>query len=247
MPHKSKVVTALFLLILGGCVSNNRSSTEKSDEELAELYLQMGVGYFELGKDRVAMEKLQYALKLDDNNSEVYDALAVLYQRREEFDKAKRYFEKALDLAPHDPGTMNNYGLFLCDLGEYDKGMQYLKESLAMPINSRKWFALTNIGMCEYNHGSRASAESYLREALQQNSAYAPALQQMMIISYDKRNYMSAKGFLQRYLQIAKHNAKTLYYAMLIERSLGDTRKADEYKRQLVDKFPLSKEAKQIL
>ena len=64
---------------------------------MAELYLQMGIGYYELGKNNVAMERLQHALKLDDKNSGIHDAIAVLYQKLEEYDKAKYHFKEAMD------------------------------------------------------------------------------------------------------------------------------------------------------
>ncbi len=236
----------LVALLLNACASSDHKKQEKSDHEIAENYLQMGVGYMELGKNRIALQRLQHALQLDEDNSEIHNALGVLYQNLGDAKRAEQYFGQSLDLNPDNVSAKNNYGRFLCDQGLYDKAMVYLNEALAAPMNTRKWFALTNIGICKYNRNETGVAERYLREALQKNPNYAPALQQMIAVSYDKKNYISAKGFLERFLARSKHTPKTLYYAMLIEMSLGNTEKADRYKATLLEKFPLSKEAQRL-
>lgn len=237
----------LCLLFVSGCVSDNLNKTERPDKEVAETYLQMGVGYMELGKYNVAMERLQYALKLDDDNASTHDALAVLYQKLNDDKEAVAHFKKSLKLDPDNPSAKNNYGRYLCDKGQYQEGMNYLKESLNMPTNSRRWYALTNIGICEYNHGKRVQAEQYLREALQLFPEYAPALQQMIVVSFDKKNYVSAKAFLERYLGVKKHSSTTLYYAMLIEQANGNKEQAVRIKAILIEKYPLSKEAASLM
>ncbi len=248
MPHNCRKILTLFAaLLLTACVSDELNKTERPDSEVAETYLQMGVGYMELGKYNVAMDRLQYALDLDDDNASTHDALAVLYQKLNNNEEAVAHFKKSLKLDPNNPSAKNNYGRFLCDNGQYEQGMVYLKESLDMPTNSRKWYALTNVGICEYKHGNQVQAEQYLREALQLFPEYAPALQQMVIVSYDKKKYTSAKAFLERFLGVTKHTPTTLYYAMLIARADGNKDKAERYKTILIEKYPLSKEASSLM
>ena len=55
-----------------------------------------------------------------------------------------------------------------------------------------------------------------------------------------------AKGFLQRYLGVAAHTPETLWIAAQAERALGNKELAKEYKSLLLEKFPLSNEAKKI-
>ena len=44
----------------------------------------------------------------------------------------------------------------------------------------------------------------------------------MSEINFDTKNYLSARAYLQRYQEIALHNAKTLLLGIKIENKLGD-------------------------
>jgi type IV pilus assembly protein PilF len=68
----------------------------------------------------------------------------------------------------------------------------------------------------------------------------------MQKISYREGKYMSARAFLERYLAVAKHRAKTLWYAVKTENALGNKVLADKYKTQLFTLFPASKETQQL-
>ena len=68
----------------------------------------------------------------------------------------------------------------------------------------------------------------------------------MQKIAYEKGDFWAAKGFLQRYLSVADHTAETLWYAAQAERALGNKELAKQYKSLLLEKFPLSNEAKKI-
>ena len=235
----------LLFLLLAACTSNNRPGTDKSEKE-ADLYLQMGVRYLEIGKTDVALERLEYSLKLKPDNSATHDVLAVLYEQIENYGKARIHFEKSIELSPDNPSTINNYGRFLCIHGDYEKGMQYLSQAMSMALNKRKWYAFTNAGICEYNHGNKKSSEHYYREALQLQPAYAPALLEMIQVSYDNGKYMSSRAFIERYQGVAKHTARTLLLAMETENALGNQDEAVEYRQQLLQKFPASDEAREV-
>jgi type IV pilus assembly protein PilF len=93
---------------------------------------------------------------------------------------------------------------------------------------------------------NRVQAEEYFRKALQSNPEYAPALKEMLKLSYDNQQYMSARAFLERYMAVAKHTPETLWYAFQTERAMGNYQAADEYQEQLINNFPTSKEAQDI-
>ncbi len=244
--RRSWIFYCLFpILLLTACASNSRPDTDQSEKE-ANLYLQMGVRYLEIGKTDVALERLKHSLELNPDNSGTHDVLAVLYEQIEDYGKARYHFEQSIELSPNNPATENNYGRFLCAHGDYEKGMRYLDSAISMPLNTRKWFAYTNAGICEYQHGNKQNSEQFFREALQLQPAYAPALLEMMQISYEKGKYMSARAFMERYQEVAKHTPRTLMLAMKTENALGNLEQADEYKRQLLEKFPASEQAREV-
>ncbi len=242
---KTFVSILCISVLLTACVQVNPPK-DVSSEEKAKVYLQMGIRYMELGKLNIAKTNLEKALDYDSGNANVHNAFAVLSERIKRFDDAKYHYQRAVSLDEENPQPKNNYGRFLCEQGDYKQGMAHLNVALNMPLNQRKWFALTNAGLCKLRQGDKKQAEIYFRKALAYNPNYSPALLEMQKISYHKRNYMSSRAFLQRYLSIARENAESLWYAYQTERSLGNIQAAEQYRSKLLDRFPDSIEAKKI-
>ncbi len=238
----------VFIIILSttACVSDGGSSATSSEEK-AITYLEMGVRYMEIGELKVAKENLEKALDEDSSNAEVHNAAAVLYERIRDPDAASSHYQTSLRLDAENPQIQNNYGRFLCEQGQLDEGLYYLEAAVAMPLNNRQWFALTNAGRCLLKKGEKRKAEQYFRQALQLQSDYAPALLEMLKIAYRSGQYLSAQGFLQRYqIAMSGHTPESLWYGMQIEGVLEHKALADQYRKRLLNDFPTSEEAKRI-
>jgi type IV pilus assembly protein PilF len=218
----------------------------KSNKELAEQNLELGVRYMDIGMLDVAKEKLETALSQDSSNPDVHNVLGAFYERLNQPDKAEDNYKTALRLAPDNFSYQNNYGRFLCEHKEIDQGMSMLKEALASPMNDRNWFALSNIGKCYELQGQFDKSEDYFRQALLNQPSYPAALLEMAKISYKKQQYMSARAFMQRYQSVAPQTAETLWYAYQTERAMGDQQNADDYRTLLLNQFPASEEAQQV-
>ncbi|MCK9605192.1 MAG: type IV pilus biogenesis/stability protein PilW [Methylomonas sp.] len=237
---------AAACVVIGACgLLPSFGGDGMNDHEKANLNLQMGVRYLDLGMLEVAKEKLETAYDLESGNPETLNALAVFYERIKDDDQAAEFYQAAIGKDPENYSTKNNYGRFLCERGKYEKGMAMLQEALNSPMNQRPWLALSNIGICLVLQNDPAKGEEYLRRALTGNPGYPPALQEMLKISYNNQQYMSARAFLERYLAVAKHTPETLWYGFQTERALGNRQAAENYKEQLLINFPTSTEALQ--
>ncbi|MGR9045095.1 MAG: type IV pilus biogenesis/stability protein PilW [Gammaproteobacteria bacterium] len=228
-------------------IACSSSGTKSGNKESADIHLQLGVRYLGMDKLSFAKEHLDKAYDLDSGNAEVLNALAFLHEKLRQPEVAEDYYEDALDSAPENLSVLNNFGRFLCEQGEYEKGIDYLKRSIDSPYNDRQWLALTNAGRCELTQDHIDAAEAYFRQTLRLQPFYAPALLEMQKISYLKAEYWDAKGFLGRYLSVGKHTAETLWYAYQTERALGNRATAEGYRKELLEAFPLSEEAKKII
>lgn len=238
----NRLISSLLLaVLLTSCATNN-----SKDEDSASVYLQLGVRYLDLNKLETAKENLQLALEKEPNNPQVHNALAFLYEKLNDYDQAQDHYKKALDKVPDDWGVQNNFGRFLCERGDHEQGMALLMKAISTQLNDRQWLALTNAGRCQLAMNKKQSAKAYFKQALMLNDAYAPALLEMQKISYQNGEYWVAKSYLQRYLSVASHTSGTLLFAVYTERALGNAELAKEYQNLLLDKFPLSDEAKQL-
>jgi type IV pilus assembly protein PilF len=238
---------AFIISLLSAAVvaCSSLSPFEKQDLDAANIHLQLGQHYFNMNMLDVAKENLELALKDDSSNIAAHNTLAVLYNRIGQKDKAKDEFARALDLAPDDLGVQNNFGQFLCDRGDFKGGMELLNKAGFNPLNRQQWLALTNAGYCKLAQQQKAEAETYFKQALQVNDSYPPALLAMQKLSFQRNDLWSAKGYWQRSTKAGEQNLESLSIAVQTERALGNNELAKEYQRLLLEKFPLSNEAKQ--
>ncbi|MGZ8136254.1 MAG: type IV pilus biogenesis/stability protein PilW [Methylococcaceae bacterium] len=236
----NRIIICLLPVLLIACASPTKK------KESADVYLQLGVRYLSMNRLEAAKENLERALQYEPDNFQAHNVLAFLYEKIEKYPEAKAHYKTALNLSPDDLGVQNNYGRFLCEQGEFDEGMALLSKAIANLLNDRAWLALTNAGLCQMDMGQKQKAKTFFKQALQLNENYAPALLEMLKLSYQNGEYWPAKGFLQRYAAASAHTSESLWFAMQTEKALGNESEAREYQNLLLEKFPFSNEAKQF-
>ena len=219
------------------------ASREQQAEEVAAANLNLGVAYMQQGKYRQALEKLNRAKLAKNDYAPVYNALGVLYQRLGENEVAESNFKKAINLNPDDSLSLNNYGLFLCQNKRFEEADAIFLEAAEKPFYKTPEIAITNAGTCALSNGQPDIAENYFREALRINPRIPPALIQMAELSYEQNDYLSARGYLQRFLEFSSHTSKSLWLGVRVEQELGDKDTLSSYALLLRNNYPDTKEA----
>ena len=84
-------ITCVFFSILTGCVTQTTGQMQmgSSDEEAAELNLQLGIGYLRQGDLLTARNKLERAIEQDPSLVIAHTARALGYERVGEIDAAE--------------------------------------------------------------------------------------------------------------------------------------------------------------
>ena len=67
--------------------------------------------------------------------------------------KAEADFQKALKIAPRNPDVNNNYGWFLCNIGQPRQSIQYFLNALKDPLYDTPDVAYANAGACAMKAG----------------------------------------------------------------------------------------------
>ena len=241
-------LAVLLPSLLAACSSlppaeeNPRTTEPLSPAQASQIYTEKGVHYMEASQYEIALDDLQKAVELDDDNSEAYNALAVLYQRIDRPAEADSQFRKALRVKPDNYGARNNYGRFLCSQNRPDEAFEQFAQVIGTKLYAQPWIPLTNAGVCALLLGKRAEAERYLRRALEREPRFPPALLEMAKLSRASGQAMAARGFLERYLSAAGPTPEALLLGMEIEMSLGNTQAAAGYRQTLRSQFPDSTE-----
>jgi len=238
---------ALAAMLLGACAQNPNTAridvTEQTND-IAATNLRLGIEYLKRGNYEKSLVKLNKALDADPDHPPTLNALGLLYQRLGRPVDAEKYFKRALRINPNDPYTLNNYGQFLCANNRYEEAETTFLAAASNPIYETPEIALTNAGTCALKNDQPDVAEEHFRNALKINPRLGIALIQMSHLSYDKGNYLSARAYLQRYLEVGKHTASTLWLGIRIEKELGDKNTLSSYALLLKNNFPKSEEAR---
>lgn len=236
------LIAVVSLLLIAAC----SSSPKKSDEDLrkaAETNTSLGRQYMDRGQYEIALDKLKRAVANDETYAPAHTLLGVLYESIGELDDAETEFRLAVKYDPTDGDVNNNLGAFLCRNGKPGEADAYFGTALKDPFYSTPGLALANAGSCAISRNELDKAESYLRQSLEKDQRMPAALLPMAEVSYQKKSYLRARAFMQRFEAVAPDTAESLYLGFLIETALGDNKAAESYRDTLYKEFPDSVQA----
>jgi type IV pilus assembly protein PilF len=229
-----------------GCAGNS-SSSRGNPERASELNLNLAVDYLRKGNLAQAKEKLDRALEQNPRNAGAHSVAGMLYTRLKDLDKADSHYQRAVSLDPENPDYKNNYAVFLCQRNRFERGEKLALQAANNLLYKTREVAYLNAGTCARSRGDNASAEKHFREALKLRPRFPEALHQLAEVEFEQKNYMSARGFLERYMEVGRATPATLWLGVRIERGLGNTAVAQHYANRLKTEYPNSNQAKELL
>jgi len=248
MKYAKIIVCALAVSLLTACASSPETKTDENASAVAaQANTQLGVEYLRKGEYEQSRVKLEKALELEPNYAPAHDAIAVLYEKVGESALAEKHYKRSLRLNEDSARGHNNYGQFLCFQGRYKEATAEFMKAADNPFYATPEVPLSNAGLCAARIPDPVTASEYYRRALEKNPKFAPALLQMAIIKFDEGNYLSARGYLQRFQQVASHSPQSLWLAVQTEFALNDNQAWGQYAIILKNKFPDSKETALLL
>ena len=246
----SFIASFLTVVFLAGCQSapvNDNPLKPQAVDPIAALQANLGMGYMREGELDLAWDKLTKALDADPRYSVAHNAIALLYERFNQPEDARKHYELAVKYNPMDSSAHTNYGSFLCRRGEFEAAERSFQHALENPLYRTPEIPITNLGLCLQQDGQTDLAENYLRRALELNPRIASALIAMSDLSLQNGSEMSARAYMQRYTEVSGHSPRTLWLSVQIERALGDLNAAASYAMLLRSNFPDSQETRKLL
>ncbi len=97
--------------------------------------------------------------------------MARYQQQMGEQSQAQQHYRRALKLAPQNGYVLNNYGAFLCGLGQYDAAQRQFSRAIADSADGLRADTLENSGYCFLNAGQQEKARYALADAVQTDPA----------------------------------------------------------------------------
>lgn len=233
----------LVCVAVAACASKREVA---HDARLVEVHTQLAGAYLQRNQLDVAEQEIKKALDVDPDNALANNVMALLQVRLKNDAKADSYFRKAVARDSANGDIQNNYGAFLCERGRYDEAETRFRKAIDDPRYKTPELANLNAGLCLMKKPAPARAEKYFRAALGEQPKLATALLQMSRISLNGGQALSARGYMERYLEVGKEDPEVLMLACDIERALGNKALYNNYAQRLMVKFPDSPQAQSV-
>ena len=179
----------------------------------AETLAVIGEIYTDVGNWSVAEDYLTQALELDSDNVTALRNRAYLYENLGDYDNAITFYDQAIVAAPYrfdlyiERGRQYRVGLF-----DYEKANESYREAVEV---YRSAVTLDALGYGLYNNMDHLQAVRVLKDAVEMDSRYGPALIHLGMALYARRNYEDAAPMLERGIEILKERARIEHYYTL--------------------------------
>lgn len=110
MPPGRRSLCLFLLLTVAVALAASPARADRRDDAKAQVAF--GIEVARAGLWREAVFRFERAVEIDPTYAAAYNNLAVAYEQAGEIDKARRAYEKALELAPKNTFIRQNYDLF---------------------------------------------------------------------------------------------------------------------------------------
>lgn len=235
------------VLVLVQACAQQGNGRPKNDSDAAQYNAQLGAQYLRRGDLDQALEKLSKALEQDESNALAHVTYAQLQHRVDEPENAQKHFKLALSLEPNEAEHRNSYGIYLCQVENYELAQEQFREAAENPYYKTPEFALDNAGLCMLDADRLPDAETYLREALRVNPKFGNAYLHMSDLMLRQQRLTVAEAYFDRYKVYGQESAESLWLGYKIKNEAGDDDGARAYSSRLLDQFPASDEAGEYL
>ncbi|NNN26413.1 MULTISPECIES: type IV pilus biogenesis/stability protein PilW [Pseudomonas] len=239
---------ALFLLlatVLTGCVTTGKQDplkTDKGRNEARDAYIQLGIGYLQMGNTEQAKVPLRQALDLDSSSADAHAALAVVYQVEKEPKLAESEFRKALSSRSGDARILNNYAGFLFDEKRYQESYDTYMKATEDGLYSERSRIFENLGLVSLKLNERSKAKEFFEKAIRLNRNSTGALLELADLNYQDREYVPARAYYEEYLKRGPQTARSLLLGIRLAKIYDDRDTAASYGLQLKRLYPASPE-----
>ncbi|MBV7317121.1 type IV pilus biogenesis/stability protein PilW [Shewanella sp. NIFS-20-20] len=246
-------LTMILATAITGCVTEQTySGTDVQVKErkfdpvaAAKERIQLGLTYLQKGNSEQAKFNLDKAQVYAPNLEEVHIAMAYYYQTVGDDPRAVIAYEDAIKSSSASGDAFNNFGVYLCQQGQYRQAEKRFLQAIEQPEYTRAAASYENLGLCSQEAGELDKARDYFIAALKYEPRRRTSLLALVEIALQQDNYSQAKQSLKQFQRVAADTPQSLELGIRIELGLNDPEAAKRYGIQLLATFPSSNQAKE--
>lgn len=241
-------------MLAGGCASTVPASGNASQQagrpdeadvqRRARIRFDLAVAYYGQGQHATALAEVRQALALQPNLPGAHNLTGLIHSALGQDAQAEESFRIAMQQDAADADAIHNYGWFLCQRRRYAEAFTQFNRAMELPTYREVPRTLIAKGVCQANAGQLAEAEKTLSRAYQVDPGNPVAAMNLALVLYRQGEYERARFYVRRVNSTPELvNAETLWLAARIEHRLGNRGGVNEFGRELLQRFPRSREA----
>ncbi len=169
--------------------------------------MRLGLAYLSQGDMPLAKSKLLRALTQNPDDASVNSAIAYFFEKTEDNDLADKYYQRAVRLSDYNGSQLNNYAIFLCRLGQYQKANRYFMLAINDVHYADTAKAFENAGFCSLAAGYENRAIDYFKQAISKDQRLKKSLVEVVRIELRNKHIRKTCKILKRYLNIVIEDA----------------------------------------
>ena len=235
------VPALLAFFVLGGCISTTEGgfSEEPSPQKALDTRVSLARQYIGEGNWVAAKRNLELAMKINDDNAEIYEAFALVYQSTGEYELAEKNFKKSIRLDKKCSRCRNNYAAFLYSQERYSEAERQLDYVIQDTLYSGRPNAFVNLGLCRIKLFDMQGAEEAFVRALAMDRTNQIALLEVAQLRFDAGDYPTANKYYGVYRSVVRQQgARGLLLGIRLAQVEGDQDLEVNYVLSLSRRFP---------
>lgn len=138
---------------------------EIESQNLMDKLFKEAYDFIRMGREDDGIARIQEFLQSYPQIWSAWFLLGWGYRRTGRYEEGRRAFEKALDLGPRQPDTLNELAICLMELEEYEESEKALIEALRKEPENVK--IISNLGILALKRGDVLEARGYFESALE--------------------------------------------------------------------------------
>ena len=227
------VPALLAFFVLGGF------SEEPSPQKALDTRVSLARQYIGEGNWVAAKRNLELAMKINDDNAEIYEAFALVYQSTGEYELAEKNFKKSIRLDKKCSRCRNNYAAFLYSQERYNEAERQLDYVIQDTLYSGRPNAFVNLGLCRIKLFDMQGAEEAFVRALAMDRTNQIALLEVAQLRFEAGDYPTANKYYGIYRSVVRQQgARGLLLGIRLAQVEGDQDLEVNYVLSLSRRFP---------
>ncbi|WAT02939.1 type IV pilus biogenesis/stability protein PilW [Rouxiella chamberiensis] len=246
MQWKGFFAASMAICFLAGCSSSKQQAVEASSGA-PQTQLQLGMNYLSQGNMSAAKANLEQAVDSSPLDYRNQLGMALFEQKTGNNAAAQSRYQQALKLAPQNGTVLNNYGAFLCSLGQYVPSQQQFSLAASQPDSGPVADSLENGGYCFLKANQNDEAKVLLSRALKHDPDKGAPLIDEADKAFKAGNRAEAQLLLDVYQHVLPASADSLMLQIRFAALAGKPDNVQRYGKQLARNFPQSQQYQQFL